>query len=225
MHDSQHDRWCAPLAADNADELPADLRREIDSCPECGERIAELRALRAGLGRAGLEQRDVFEAARALDDGPGSARFDARLRGLAREHDGPRRWRRRVIYAVAALLIGALGIWIGRVARIATPSADRGVLGDELVRLIEPTQTLRRGDAFVWESELPVGGEFRVHCESIEGVSGESFVSSPLPQTRWTPTDEEFERLPSSFDWFIERVDPGQGTSTFSATRRCVLSR
>ncbi len=156
-------------------------------------RLEELRAAAELLERTAAAERETRRAAATLTHAPGE---DTLGRGLARER-GQRRGRRVAWLALAAAGV-ALCLFLLR-DRGRNERPEPVWLGGETVRLLHPRGTVESFAPIEWQGRLSPGGEYRITITAATDAtaSEDVLLEHRTADTRWTPSAEQLERLPT----------------------------
>jgi hypothetical protein len=195
-HGPEHEERLAQLLASEGEPtLPVDLL----ACSECRDQWQELQAAAGGMHGLAAEQRSVLAEARSTRGAVGEDLVAGLVRaGLRARPSGRRHW---PWFALAAAVLVALGVWIGRSepATHSPPQPDI-VLGDTFRPTGRGVTELR----FLWPDKRRPGESF-VLC-LLDKDPLEPPREIPCTTNSWTPSDVEAAEMRRRDHW-LWRVD------------------
>jgi len=183
-HRQEHEGLVERILVGDLDETADEARAVLDSCAECRDEFAGMRAITAELDAAGRHERHVLEDAHALDDAPG-------LDAVGPVASGPRPTARpqRTAWIVAL----AAGLMLAFVLKgsftIDEGGAGEVQMGGEEIVLGSPSGSVPAFVIFEWTAE-------RAENESFELLiwdDGAQALETPIERvqgieaTQWTP--------------------------------------
>jgi len=183
-HDTTHDGLLERALTGTGSAASAETLR---SCPECRDRLAELRQLEAELRADAAQEREFLAGSRDATAADETAVGEALERGRrARPH---RPWRfRLLLLAVAACFVALLALREGLPKETPAAKPEVSLGGDFAVRI---QVAAGRYDTVAWDCELSPGESFELSFEELEGEgvgrvlhtltgsTGTSFVPPP----------------------------------------------
>jgi hypothetical protein len=197
-----------------ADEL-RELRRVVESCPECSDEFARLLELQQRLDDAGRSRSAVLEAARRSQLAglqPAGAELVAPF-----VRDQLQRSRRPVrlrlvgpLIATAAAALVLVGWWMRSWLDRAESSSRGVVLGDRSSSSLKPNGPVEQYGAFEWAAvPLPAGGSYCMRVwDPIKGSPDDPLYKSPVIQeTRWLVDPAESASWPDVIEWEVQARD------------------
>lgn len=211
-HAETHDHVLAKVLVGDLNHDAPEVRELISSCPSCVTRLADLTTL-ADLVE--LEGQDGEELLASLDynrEAPGSELvapfFEQRLRDLSPDDDaaavpagpsalpGPGSGRRFRVAAAAAVLVGALGLWIANEDSTVEPRPEeRILLGSSNFDFAGAVQKVGEYGTVTWGAgDLSSADRYEITILDADSnvLLGPFYVEHPA----WTPTDEQLLALP-----------------------------
>ena len=181
-------------------ESDADVQARLRDNPEFSGRWLEMAGTLEDVALLGQHLRDQADegASPSIDAGAAIQRFRAeqdRSRSIGRL-----RWFALAVAAAALALVAILVDW-----RAPSRDVDPLMGGDATIRLLPDGRSLERGSAFEWDA----GKSFDSYELQVRDVASDESSATPevLFETRWLPTDPEYDRLPESFRWRVLCMD------------------
>lgn len=197
-HGHEHEsRLAELLASGHESTLPAELL----ACRECREQWQALQATADGLRGLVAEQREVLAEANTTHGAVGEDLVADLVRAqLRKQPTGTNRW---PWFALAAAVLVALGVWIGRSAPVTPaplPPPRDIVLGEDFQPTGRGVTELR----FSWPDERKPG-EWFILC-LLTSERPDPIREIKCTTNTWTPTDDEAAEMRRRDHW-MWRVD------------------
>ena len=217
LHDDAHERLLAELVTGESSRDAAGVRRALDGCEVCAERLRALERVTRGLETSAAIERDVLRDATEMQRAPGEDRVARVLEGASSGKRRPRvtRW-----LAAAALLLVA--IWAVRTTTLDRyPDTGELFLAEPHPAGLTPHGATTSFATFGWDLPLPPNGAYRVTIwDSRDAERANPILTSDNLRTRsWSPSPEERKDLPVVIYWevtvleFPERAVRTEGTT------------
>ena len=198
-HDASHEKALERALTGEPPDLNSALQRELEGCPECRSRLAELRQLEKRLAQdAALERLEIEEARAGATQEDEDGLRNALAQGRRAQAGRRPPWRLGLLLLSLAAGLALVQLLSGpRPEDVRPPSPEVLLGGDFELRVV-----VREGryDGFEWERELLPGESFELSFLALEeGAVGSVLAThAGLETTRYAPTETEERSLPGA---------------------------